>query len=389
MAAALVAARLPRPQREFVDVVGRETMEFGSSGVRLRPVSSLLVYRLKGIISESRTGMCRNFLFRKPFSKRKVHIAVVSEGDDDITDIQELADGSLFFSFAGSPSSVEASAQPRAKQNDNIKMNGCASAHNLTRTTLPPRQPSSFRKKSPIPSREPGSSSEVQAATSQSAVAEDRNTNKGAIPSKSGKHERPLSLFLKKSPIPKERRVSSSKKSSSNEVSSAIEAPRKSKLTKRSSISKNRDTAPALTSEKKRNSSEASGVGEASIKAKPAVIDLESDSPFSSELKEILNHSKQNRKQTAGQATESVETSTAAPAEDASSANKSSKPSKAANVNIEVGQAEGLKNSVLSKDLSNFKLPELRSKAKARGLKGYSKLKKSELIDLIATREVT
>lgn len=54
MAAALVAARLPRPQREFVDVVGRETMEFGSSGVRLRPVSSLLVYRLKGIISESR-----------------------------------------------------------------------------------------------------------------------------------------------------------------------------------------------------------------------------------------------------------------------------------------------------------------------------------------------
>jgi hypothetical protein len=172
-------------------------------------------------------------------------------------------------------------------------------------------------------------------------------------------------------------------------VSSAIEAPRKSKFTKRSPISKNRDTVPALTSEKKRNSSEASGVGEASIKAKPAVIDLESDSPFSSELKEILNHSKQNRKQTAGQATESVETATAAPAEDASSANKSSKPSKAANVNMEVGQGEGLKNSVLSKDLSNFKLPELRSKAKARGLKGYSKLKKSELIDLIAACEVT
>jgi hypothetical protein len=34
-------------------------------------------------------------------------------------------------------------------------------------------------------------------------------------------------------------------------------------------------------------------------------------------------------------------------------------------------------------ELASYKLPELKSIAKARGLKGYSKLKKSELLELL------
>jgi hypothetical protein len=34
-------------------------------------------------------------------------------------------------------------------------------------------------------------------------------------------------------------------------------------------------------------------------------------------------------------------------------------------------------------DLASYKLPELKSIAKARGLKGYSKLRKSELLELL------
>jgi hypothetical protein len=34
-------------------------------------------------------------------------------------------------------------------------------------------------------------------------------------------------------------------------------------------------------------------------------------------------------------------------------------------------------------DLASYKLPELKSIAKARGLKGYSKLRKSELVELL------
>jgi len=44
-------------------------------------------------------------------------------------------------------------------------------------------------------------------------------------------------------------------------------------------------------------------------------------------------------------------------------------------------------NGAVGQDLGSYKLPELRSLAKARGLKGYSKLKKGELVDLLAGLE--
>jgi hypothetical protein len=44
-------------------------------------------------------------------------------------------------------------------------------------------------------------------------------------------------------------------------------------------------------------------------------------------------------------------------------------------------------NGSVTHDLSSYKLPELRSLAKSRGLRGYSKLKKGQLLDLLNASE--
>lgn len=47
--------------------------------------------------------------------------------------------------------------------------------------------------------------------------------------------------------------------------------------------------------------------------------------------------------------------------------------------------AAAAENGVVKQDYNSYKLTELRSLAKARGLRGYSKLKKGELVERLAS----
>jgi hypothetical protein len=318
--------------------------------------------------------------------------------------LAELADGSLFFSFGGSDSARPAartSAQPRAQSE--TKMNG--STHNVTPTAHPQRQPSSFQKHSPIPaSRKKASVSKEDVATAQ-PQAEDKKTQKAQSPSKPTRPPRPPSFFYRRSPIPKVLvsvpASTSKKKSRSPEVPPTTETPTKETPAKATSAKATpakgipaKETPAKATSAKatpakgtpakgtpaKAAPAKAVPAKAAPAKAAPAkaAVDSEKDSPFSPELKEILTHDEgtggQESKDTAKSKTD-AKTSSAAPAK-----KKSSKP---ASEETEIFQT--IENGAVSEDLESYKLPELRNLAKARGLKGYSKLKKGELVDLLAS----
>ncbi|XP_024363179.1 uncharacterized protein [Physcomitrium patens] len=481
MATALTSAQLQRPQHEVVDGVVRRTRDYRTSAMRVRPAASLLGCRPKGITSESRGKIYRVSLLRTLYSTKKGHIRATSEGEHDITDVQEtdkvsgewwqpvlsavhdwskeklsglaeLADGSLFFSFSKSTPSADAAAQPRIQHSESANVNVPAQtpkpealptiqqsesanvnvpaqtptpealptiqqsksanvnvpaqtqtpeaiptiqqsesanvnvpAQTPTLAALSQRHPSSFRKKSPIPAaRSRRTASKAEVDTAELVAAEDKETPMDStVSSISARPERPASSFSRKSPIPKSRErssVSSSKRRSSAEVTSSAEAPSKPKFTKRSPISRNQNSSRATRSEKKSHSTEVAPTEVAPAQSEPVVSETESDSPVSPELKEILN----DGKQTAGQdAEEDVERcSVSVPKK------KSSKPSKVVIEDNEVAQSEAVENGAVSKNLSSYKLPELRSMAKAKGLKGYSKLKKGELVELIAASEV-
>ena len=246
--------------------------------------------------------------------------------------LAELADGSLFFSFGGSDqkrSGAKTSASPRVQSE--TKVSG---------STPPKRLPSSFRKHSPIPdSRKRATVSKDAAATAQ-PQGEEKTTQKAKSSSQPARSPRPSSSFSKRSPIPKDR-----------------------------------GSVPASTSKKKSRASEDPPAAETPAKA---AFDFEKDSPFSPELKEILSHGKE----TAGQQSKDNGKSKTETKTSSAAKKKSSKPA-----SEETEVAETVENGAVSKDLGSFKLPELRSLAKARGLKGYSKLKKGELVDLLASSE--
>lgn len=262
--------------------------------------------------------------------------------------LAELADGSLFFSFGGSDAprpATKTAAQPRAQSETEV--NG--PTHNMIPTTLPKRQPSSFRKHSPIPAYCKKASASLEATPATQPQAEDKKMRKAKTPSKPA---RPPSSFSKRSPIPRDREsvpASTSKEESHfPEVPSAAVAPTKATPAK---------AAPAK-----------------------AVSYSEKDSPFSPELKEILRHGKEAAAQ---QSKDTARSRTVAKTTSAAPAKK--KPSKPPSEETEVAQL--VENGAVSEDLGSYKLPELRNLAKARGLKGYSKLKKSELVDLLASSD--
>jgi len=253
------------------------------------------------------------------------------------------------------PKLLLSSPQPKAQS---------ASTHNLK--ALPKRYPSSFRKLSPIPaSRKKASELKTEKEASPSAAAaaaaEDKKPQKkekAKNPSKSAAQpQRPASSFFKRSPIPKDR------------VPTPI------------SKNKNHETESAST---------------------PAV-DPATDSPFSPELKEILDRGKESEKSTktasagtpakkkAAKVVVREETQTvvevAVTSSGADSGKKKTSSVAAESEETSVVDVAAAENGAVSQDLGSYKLPELRSLAKARGLKGYSKLKKGELVDLLAGLE--
>uniref|UniRef100_A0A7I4CM91 CBM20 domain-containing protein n=2 Tax=Physcomitrium patens TaxID=3218 RepID=A0A7I4CM91_PHYPA len=264
--------------------------------------------------------------------KAGIKAATIVAASLDATPVEEHADGSLLFSFSGSTTTADAAAQPTIQQIESANVN--VPTQTLTPAALPQRHPSSFQKKSPIPAaRSRRTASKAEADTAELVAAEDKETPvDSTVSSISARPERHASSFSRKSPIPKNRErssVSSSKRQSSAEATPVAKAPSKSKFTTRSPISRNQNSSRATRSEKKKS--------------------------HSSEV---------------------------APAELVS-------PSKTASADTEVAESEALEHGAVSKDLSSYKLSELRSMAKAKGLKGYSKLKKGELVKLIAASDVS
>jgi len=143
------------------------------------------------------------------------------------------------------------------------------------------------------------------------------------------------------------------------------------------------------------------------ISGTTTAADPATDSPFSPKLKEILDQGKESekkstktasagtpaKKKTAKVVVREVETVVEVAALTSSGADSGKKKTSSVGaaesdeVSIVDVAAVAAENGYVSRDLGSFKLPELRSLAKARGLKGYSKLKKGELVDLLAGLE--
>ena len=236
-------------------------------------------------------------------------------------------------------------------------------SHNLTTADIPHRFPSSFHKMSPIPAVRKKANSSKGAETGcqpQPQVAD----NKKVQTTKKDKEWKPARLpsaFSKRSPIVKNRKVVTPTKEDVADVSSGGNED----YTSEEEVGTPELIKPATTTR--------------------TVYDPEKDAPFSPTLREILGHGKKNDniKDEVNPTTSQRKSTSSigAPGKKKSSA-KAPPPletSKTAEIPID--------NGSVSKDLDSHKLPELRNLAKARGLKGYSKLKKSELVDLLKSSE--
>ena len=236
-------------------------------------------------------------------------------------------------------------------------------SHNLKPVDIPRRFPSSFHKMSPIPAIRKKGNSSKGAETGyqpQPEVADNRKVQT-TKKDKEWKPARLPSAFSKRSPIVKNQKVVTPTKE---------------------------DVADDSLGDDEDHTSE-DEVGTPEL-IKPAtttrtVYDPEKDAPFSPTLREILGHGKKNDniKDEVKPATSQKKStsSTAAPGKKKSSAKAPPPLETPTTAKIPVD------NGSVSKDLDSHKLPELRNLAKARGLKGYSKLKKSELVDLLKSSE--
>jgi hypothetical protein len=271
--------------------------------------------------------------------------------------LAELADGSLFFSFGGSlpplRNSNKSSVQPRAKHHESKMEMG---SHNLKPADIPHRFPSSFHKMSPITAvrKKANSSKGVETGFQPQPQVADNKKVQTTKKDKEWKPARLPSAFSKRSPIVKNRKVvTPTKEDGADEDYTSEEEVGTPDLIK-----------PAT--------------------ATRTVYDPEKDAPFSPTLREILGHGKKN-----DNTKDEVKPTTSQRKSTSSKTAPGKKKSSAKAPPLETPKTAEIPidNGSVSKDLDSHKLPELRNLAKARGLKGYSKLKKSELVDLLKSSE--
>ncbi len=263
--------------------------------------------------------------------------------------LAELADGSLVFSFSGAqpPQSKKTASQPRAEQHIDVD----APTHRAP--VRRPRSTSQFQKRSPIPTSagnkkgRPGhrvdKAAEVMHLVQEKLQETVGSTVKANLP------PRFPSAFSKRSPIP-------SKKESSSVSSSEI-VP---------------EMSPAPVVNEHGASANAKSYGQEPSK----------ESPLSQDLQEIVGRGPEFLVDD-GNSDNGLKSET----HTSRGGNERQKNLKIS-VSVEHFEAHvSSGNGSITQDLSSYKLAELRSLAKARGLKGYSKLKKGELLDLLNASE--
>ncbi|CAK9274666.1 unnamed protein product [Sphagnum jensenii] len=286
-------------------------------------------------------------------SRRRIDappVLATSESEAKITFVEELADGSIFFSFGGSPpiQSMKKTSQPRAEHHMALD----APPHSTS--VHQPHSISQSQKRSPIRAsavRKKGRAGHrIEEATKTMPIQEKLQEAVGTTTVKSDHPSRLPSAFSKRSPIP-------SKKEHTLFTSPEI-VPQVS-------------PAPLLKDH-----------GASSTNAYHYRVDPIKDSPLSPALQEIVGTGLEFLMQDGDSDTEfKTETHSLTDGE---------KRSENVKVSVSVkhfGTHISSENGSVTNDLSSYKLPELRSLAKSRGLKGYSKLKKGQLLDLLNASE--
>lgn len=263
--------------------------------------------------------------------------------------LAELADGSLVFSFSGAqpPQSKKTASQPRAEQHIDVD----APTHRAP--VRRPRSTSQFQKRSPIPTSagnkkgRPGhrvdKAAEVMPSVQEKLQETVGSTVKANLP------PRFPSAFSKRSPI--------APKKQSSSVSSSEIVP---------------EMSPAPVVNEHGASANAKSYGQEPSK----------ESPLSQDLQEIVGRGPEFLVDD-GNSDNGLKSET----HTSRGGNERQKNLKIS-VSVEHFEAHvSSGNGSITQDLSSYKLAELRSLAKARGLKGYSKLKKGELLDLLNASE--
>jgi hypothetical protein len=263
--------------------------------------------------------------------------------------LAELADGSLVFTFsrAQPPQSKKTASQPRAEQHIDVD----APTHRAP--VRRPRSTSQFQKRSPIPASagnkkgRPGH--RVDKAAEVMHLVEEKLQETVGSTVKANLPPRFPSAFSKRSPIPSKKECSS--------VSSSEIVP---------------EMSPAPVVNEHGASANAKSYGQEPSK----------DSPLSQDLQEIVGRGPEFLVDD-GNSDNGLNSET----HTSRGGNERQKNLKIS-VSVEHFKAHiSSENGSITQDLSSYKLAELRSLAKARGLKGYSKLKKGELLDLLNASE--
>ncbi|CAM6037883.1 unnamed protein product [Sphagnum compactum] len=284
-------------------------------------------------------------------SSRRIDTPVLAmtEGEADITSVQELADGSLVFSFSGAqpPQSKKTASQPRGEQHIDVD----APTHRAP--VRRPRSTSQFQKRSPIPAsagnRKGRPGHRVDQAAEVIPLVQEKLQETVGSTVEANLPPRFPSAFSKRSPIP-------SKKESSSVSSSEI-VPEMS-------------PAPVVNEHG------------ASANAKNCGQEPSKESPLSQDLQEIVGRGPEFLVDD-GNSDNGLKSET-----HTSRGGNERQKSLKISVSVEHFEAHvSSENGSITQDLSSYKLAELRSLAKARGLKGYSKLKKGELLDLLNASE--
>lgn len=356
-----------------------------AGSITLSPMKQL--HALHGLACRSPPSMPLTHLNPITSTRHRLHLTplLCGHGELEIVSVKELADGFLHFSFG---------APPNASKVDGLASN--CGEHFAGKLSVPRRLASKFSKKSPIP-----------------VAGMKRRKRQGESLSKGGPTElipssvkepmklssRPKSSFVKRSPIPRGKvenvmgtEIVSNGTAVHDKDILTSQGTRAGSVKAKSSMrptSKFVRKSPIPTSAAKHNAGHA--LTSAHSNPSPSAV-----SNASSMVQETSSVSASSRPKSNFSRRSPIIKAQHLPQKTSSTRRRSSPPTplslndsgKVDNTPNEEANEKSLQGSPhLIADLEKCKLPELKNLAKIKGVKGYYKLKKGELLDLLKNLE--
>lgn len=325
-------------------------------------------------------------------SKERVPLVLplCGHGDLEIVSVKELADGFLHFSFGALPN-----ASTPSKVDE---LSSSFGEHLAGKLAAPRRLPSQFLKKSPIPIAAVGRRKRQMENLSKERATEAASASiKDAVKVLS----RPKSCFIKRSPIPRRTSVQSSQKlisaNQSGELHNkgkGVSVPQRTK----EEVLKEVETLKRLPSKFVRKSPvPSSTTSRHHVRSLPLPADLDFPSDRATvsavELPGKPRAAQASRPKSYFLRKSPIIKAHQHTPQEVSTIEDSHKkpPSYKVSSKVDVGLVKEESGSLMmaecqslhTADLHKYKLAELKSFAKSKGVKGYSKLKKGELLDLL------